>query len=181
MKLYLICGNAHHGKSTLGSLLQQAYEEIGTKACLLRITQPLYTLAQTYFGWDGREETKPRTLLQTLGIEIIAKKLNKPNLLLDHLEETIAILDSYFDVGIITDGRLKKEITYLKKHHDDITVIHVTRPHYDNGLTPIEKNHITETDLLDYQQYDYDIINSKKEELSYWVPKIIAQTKEEQK
>ena len=71
MKLYLIGGKADSGKNFFGDILKKKFEEEGKKVCMLRITAPLYNYAKEYFNWDGEEKTKPRELLQTLGIEVI--------------------------------------------------------------------------------------------------------------
>ena len=159
MKLFLICGKAESGKDYFGNLLKEEYERDGRKVCILKITRPLYEYAKDYFGWDGDETTKPRELLQTLGIEVIREKLGKKRFLLDRLTSDIEILDSFFDVGIITDGRLIDELDYLRKTYPDLQIIRIHR-NKDNKLTEEEKNHITETDLDNPYQYDYELENT---------------------
>ena len=159
MKLFLICGKAESGKDYFGNLLKEEYERDGRKVCILKITRPLYEYAKDYFGWDGDETTKPRELLQTLGIEVIREKLGKKRFLLDRLTSDIEILDSFFDVGIITDGRLIDEFDYLRETYPDLQIIRIHR-NKDNKLTEEEKKHITEIDLDNPYQYDYELENT---------------------
>ena len=77
MKIYLIGGKARHGKDTLGNFMKEYYEGIDKKVCIMHISNYFKQLVKDYFGWDGKEETKPRTLLQTLGTDIIRKKMGK--------------------------------------------------------------------------------------------------------
>ncbi len=70
--------------------------------------------AKNYFGWDGRDETKPRELLQQLGTEVIREKLHKDTFLINRAIEDIEILSLYFDVIIVTGIRRKEEIDSLK-------------------------------------------------------------------
>lgn len=173
MKLYLICGKAEVGKDSLGRLIKQEYEKINKKACILKITAPLYGYAKNYFGWDGKEEDKPRTLLQTLGIEVIKNKLNLKFFLVNRLSEDIKILDEFFDVGIITDGRLIEEIEELKKMYSDIKVIHLKRNNYSSKLNSKEKSHITETDLDKGYNFDYEIENNSEEDLLEFAKELV--------
>ncbi len=159
MKLFLICGKAESGKDYFGNLLKEEYEKAGRKVCILKITRPLYEYAQHYFGWDGKESSKPRTLLQELGIDVIKDKLGKKTFLLDRLIGDIEILDNFFDVGIITDGRLIDEFDYLKEMYPEIQIIRIHR-NKENKLSKEEKSHITETDLDNPYPYDYELENT---------------------
>ena len=174
MKLLLICGKAESGKDTFGNILKEEFASHKKKACILKITAPLYEYAKKYFDWDGKDSTKPRSLLQELGIEVIKEQLGMNTFLLDRLRDDINILDNYFDVGIITDGRLISEIEYLKKNFNDVKVIRLYRDK-ENDLTPKEKKHITETDLDNSYEYDYvinntssEVLKTKAEEIYNW-------------
>ena len=123
----------------------------------MHITNPLYNYAKNYFNWDGNLKNKPREFLQEFGIDIIKNKLNKPNFLLNRLYEDVEILSNYFDTFIITDARLKSEFCSIKKKYNNVITIKVIRDNYDNGLTDKEKNHITEKDLENYNDFDYII------------------------
>ena len=174
MKLLFICGKADSGKDTFGKILKEEFEKHKLKVCILKITEPLYRYAKDYFGWDGKDESKPRDLLQELGIEVIKEKMGMNTFLLDRLAGDIAVLDNYFDIGIITDGRLISEIEYLKKNFNNVKVIRMTSI-LDNKLTPKEKKHITETDLDNDYEYDYrvefttiDELKKKAKEIYVW-------------
>ena len=121
---------------------------------------------------------KPREFLQEMGIEVIRNTLHKDTFLVDRLCEDIDILKHYFDVFIITDGRLVSEFNLLKERFPDIKIIHVIRENYDNQLTEKERNHITETDMENYTDYDYVIKNTNKEELFKEADKIISEESE---
>ncbi len=164
MKLILICGKADTGKDTFGNILKEEFESHKQKVCILKITSPLYEYARKYFGWDGTDKNKPRALLQELGIEVIKEDLGMKTFLLDRLADDVRILDKYFDVGIITDGRLINEIEYLKKNFNNVKTIRMILDK-ENNLTPKEKKHITETDLDNKYEYDYVIDNLTIDEL----------------
>ena len=92
MKLYFICGKARHGKDTLALYMKNYYEMMGKKVTILQIAAPLKTLIRNHFGWDGKEETKPRELLQHLGTDIIRIKMKKDDHFLARTIEDAYIL-----------------------------------------------------------------------------------------
>ena len=172
MKLYLICGKARAGKDTFAKLIKQEEEKDNHKVCILKLTAPLYSWAEDYFNYDKEKDEKPRELLQTLGYDILQLKLKKKDFLLDYLITTIEVLDNYYDVGLITDGRLVHEIEVLKEKYPNIKTILLTNMK-DNKLTNKEKNHQTEIDLDDYKDFDYIVENKDMESLKLEALKIV--------
>ena len=172
MKLYLICGKARAGKDTFAKLIKQEEEKDNNKVCILKLTTPLYSWAEDYFNYDKEKDEKPRELLQTLGYDILQLKLKKKDFLLDYLITTIEVLDNYYDVGLITDGRLVHEIEVLKEKYPNIKTILLTNKK-DNKLTNKEKNHQTEIDLDDYKDFDYIVENKDMESLKLEALKIV--------
>lgn len=173
MKIFLLAGKAGSGKDLLGRYMKNEYNFMGHNACILHITTPLYEYAKNYFSWNGDMREKPREFLQEMGIEVIRNTLHKETFLVDRLCEDIDILKHYFDVFIITDGRLVSEFNLLKERFPEIKIIHVIRENYDNKLTLKEKEHITETDMENYKDYDYVVRNTTKEELYKEADKIM--------
>ncbi len=172
MKLYLICGKARAGKDTFAKLIKKEEEKDNNKVCILKLTAPLYSWAEDYFNYDKEKDEKPRELLQTLGYDILQLKLKKKDFLLDYLITTIEVLDNYYDVGLITDGRLVHEIEVLKEKYPNIKTILLTNKK-DNKLTNKEKNHQTEIDLDDYKDFDYIVENKDMESLKLEALKIV--------
>ena len=88
--------------------------------------------------------------------------------------EDIDILKNFFDVFIITDGRLLFEFEELKRRFPSVKIIHVIRDNYENELTEQEKQHVTETEMEDYTDYDYIVRNTSKERLYSEADKIMG-------
>ena len=179
MKIFLLAGSAGCGKDFLGTYMKRCYDALNEPACIMHLTTPLYEYAKNYFSWNGDMRDKPREFLQEMGIEVIKNKLGKETFLVDRLCEDIDILKNYFEVFIITDGRLVSEFKELKKRFKDIKIIHVIRDNYENNLTLKEKSHITETDFLNYKDYDYVVNNTTKEALEKAAEKIIRMQDED--
>ena len=76
----------------------------------------------------------------------------------------------------ISDARFKIEVDTPRDNFENVVIIRVNRPNFDNGLTEEQKMHRTETDLDDYANYDYVIENNESlEELKEKVNDILKQ------
>ncbi len=172
MKIYLLCGKLQHGKDTLGNYIKKQYELRGEKACILHFSSSLKNYARDYFGWNPATDEKPRELLQRLGQEIIREKLHKPYFLIDRLCGDIEVLSSFFDVFIITDGRLPLEIETMKERFESVVTIHINRPNFETSDTEVN-HHITETALDNYDKFDYKVENTTLEKLEKTAEEIV--------
>ena len=77
--------------------------------------------------------------------------------------EDIDVFSCFYDAIIISDVRLKKEINDLRSAFPELVCVHVNRPNFDNGLTEEQKNHRTEIDLDDFDNFDEKIVNTTLE------------------
>lgn len=175
MKLYVIGGKAKSGKNTFGKFLREELKEYGYNPCVMHLTAPLYSYAENYFEWNEHSDEKPREFLQKMGVEIIQQKLGKKTFLLDRLKEDIEILSEFFDTFIIVDARLKNEFEYLKENYENVVSIKLTRENYSDHLSDSEKQHITENDLNDYDEFDYSVLNTGMVDLKARAKELIRQ------
>ena len=178
MKIYLIGGKARNGKDTFGNFIKDYYQSFDKKVCIMQISNYIKHFAIDYFGWDGKEETKPRTLLQELGTDIIREKMNKPYFFIERLIQDIEVLDNFFDVALVTDVRFPLEFDEVKKVYPDAVKIHITRPDFISELTDKEKKHKTEIALDNYTSYDYKVINRDLDDLENDARKIVDMEEE---
>ncbi len=166
MKIILIGGKARNGKDTLGNFMKEYYERHGHKVCIMQISKYIKHFAIDYFGWDGREETKPRQLLQELGTGVIREKMGKDYFFVTRLVEDMEVLDNFYDIAIVTDVRLPLEYKFVKEKHPDATSILIKRINFENEeLTAKQQHHVTETALDNYTDVDYIVLNDKLDEL----------------
>ena len=114
--------------------------------------------AKNILNWDGNENNKPREFLQQLGVELIKNNIDS-KMLINRIIEDIKVYSYFFDIAIITDARLDKEIISLKKAFRDVISINIERPNLVSELTGTEQAHVTETGLDNFNDYDYVIIN----------------------
>ena len=157
-KIFLISGKAQAGKDTTAKLIKEELEKKDLNVINLQYSSYIKEYAKKISGWDGSEETKPRELLQTLGTDIIRKELGA-DFFVKKLVEDIKVYSFFYDIITISDVRLKIEIDIPRNKFDNIYAIRIVRPNFDNGLTEEQKNHPTEIDLDDYENFDYVLVN----------------------
>lgn len=156
MNLIVLSGKAGSGKDTVASILKS---KLTGRTILLSYAHYLKMYAKNVVGWDGNEDTKPRTFLQDVGD--LVKEIDH-NFLINRVIEDIEVYKHYFDNIIITDARFKDEIE-LPKQRYKATVIRINGNF--NNLSDVQRRHNTETSLDNYNDYDYVIFNNgtKKE------------------
>lgn len=170
MKIILLSGKAGSGKDATCEFIREYYNN----DCLhLLFAGTIKRYAKDYFNWDGREETKPREFLQTIGTDVIRNKLNNPNFHVNRVLEDIEILQHYFDNFVVTDARFPNEIEEVKnKFPSNTYVIRLERDKL--RLSGEQALHESEIALDDYPYFDYVIDNnSSLEDLKENIFKIL--------
>lgn len=155
-KIYVISGKAKSGKDTLANIICNYYKD--KKCKKISYAYYLKEYIKNIFGWDGQEETKPRDLLQSIGIDLLQKKIDE-HFLINRVMEDIKVYSYFYDVIIITDARLIDEIEIPKNKFSNVITIRINN-NIDNDLTLEQKKHITEIDLDNYNNFDYVINNT---------------------
>ncbi len=180
--IYLLAGQARSGKNTFASYLREELELRGHIVCQIELMRTLKGYCRDYFGWDGKDETKPRELLQRLGTEIIREKMNQPLFHIERLLGDISVLSYFYDTFIVDDVRFPLEIEEIRKVADCVA-IHITRENLEkwSDLTSEESKHITETALLGYEDYDYEVYNQTLEKMRKDAEKIVKEVDRNEK
>ena len=156
VKIFIISGRARSGKTETAKIIENYYKE---KKCItISFAYYLKDYIKRITGWDGNENTKPRDLLQKLGIELIKNNIDD-KLLINRVLQDIEVFSYFYDIIIISDARLVDEIEFIKKKYNDSISIRVNNM-LDNNLSYKQKTHITETGLDNYINYDYIINNT---------------------
>lgn len=171
-KIIILTGKAQSGKNISANIIKEYYEKQNKKTVIIAYAKYLKDYAKEIINWDGKEENKPRELLQQLGVELIKNQIDE-NMLINRIKEDIKVYEYFFDVIIISDARFETEIEEIKKDNK-VTVIKIEGK--QNNLTSEQQNHITETALNNYNKYDYVIENTKTlEELKNEIKKIMEE------
>lgn len=173
-RIYVISGKANTGKNKIASIIKEIYNHKKIKTINVAFASYLKEYAKNILEWDGNEDTKPRDFLQQLGVELIKNKINK-YLLIDRIIDDIKVYSYFYDIITISDARLEEEIGAIKSNFENVITIYVYNNN-GNNLTKEQKEHLTEKDLDNYHNYDYEIDNSGTiEELTTKIEKIISE------
>ena len=156
--IFLFTGKARHGKDTAANFLKEYFELDNKKVIFSQYSKYIKFYCKEMYDWDGREETKPRELLQQLGTEVIRNKLNKAEMFIERQVDDIEIYSYFYDAIMVSDIRLPREIEGLKEKYKKIVVINIYRPNFESDLNNEQKKHITETAMDNYKDYDYKIL-----------------------
>ena len=155
-KIYLISGKARSGKNEVSKIIEEYFND---KKCItISFGYYIKDYAKRISDWDGSEDSKPRDLLQNIGIELIKNKIDN-KLFIKRIIEDIEVFSYFYDVIIVSDVRLKDELETLKNKYKNSISIRIIR-NKDNNLTKEQKEHLTEVDLDNYDDFDYIIENS---------------------
>lgn len=170
MKIFLISGKAKSGKDVAADIIKEKYNN--DRVIELKYADLLKYYTKLITNWNGREETKPREMLQTIGDEV--KNNEGQDFFVDETIKNIEVLKHFAKVIVISDVRYINEIEKVKQKYDDVVTIRIVKPNFDNGLTEAEKNHSSETALDKYDKFDYIITNDGTiDELKRKITKII--------
>lgn len=174
-----ISGKARHGKTTFAKYLSQ---ELNCK--VIAFADALREKAYQH-GWNGEKDNNGRVLLQFIGTEW-GRECIDPDIWVKKTEENFC-----GDYIIIDDCRFINEATYYREHgytQINVRIIRYTYKQplltkilnlfrknkippktveYDNGLTPAQKRHKSETGL-DFFQHDYYFTACNMEELQMY-------------
>ena len=172
IKLFILSGKARSGKDTVASIIKDYYSD--KKTIIVSFGHYIKDYAKRVSNWDGSEETKPRELLQQIGIELIKNKIDD-KLFINRVFEDIEVFSYFYDIIIVSDARLIDEVSDLKSRFNNSISIRINRINYSNSLTEEENKHLTEVELDNYYDFDYIIENDNIVDLKDKVEQILKE------
>lgn len=160
VKIMILSGKARAGKDTTALYMKDYYDSKGLKSIILQYSTSIKEYAKKITGWDGSDETKPREFLQMLGTEIIRERIDE-EFFIKRMIQDIKVYSYFYDVIIISDTRVIKEIEMIRDNFSKVISINIVRPNYESELSVKQMKHITEVGLDGYEKFDYVINNDK--------------------
>lgn len=158
MKIILIAGRAGSGKTTLGEEIVLEAKRKGLRALQTEYSKYIKMYAKEMIGYDGNRENKPRKFLQDMGT-FIRENLEDEHFFTRRMLEDFRVYEHFFDIVVISDVRLIKEIEDIKSSKYETISIQIKNKLGKYDLSEEEKKHITEVELEDYAKFDYIIEN----------------------
>ena len=157
----MISGKSMSGKDTLAEMFK-TYCELKNKTVLtIHFGDAVKWIARDYYGWNGEKDIHGRTLLQTIGTDIMRKKY--PSYWGRIVSKFISAAASW-DYVLIPDWRFKNEFEEICDRNEDVVTIRIERYNQDGTLfinpnmTVDQANHISEH-ALDKFPVEYIVEN----------------------
>ena len=170
MRLFIISGKSGTGKNELANMIKEYYAKKNEKSLITEYSKYVKIMAREALNWDGTRENKPRKFLQDMG-QIFRQTLGE-DIFIKRMQEDIQVYSQYYNNIIISDARLKKELTMMKEKYSECYTIHLTS-NKGNRLTLAEQNHITETELDNFSMVDYELDSSDLNKLKISIENIL--------
>ena len=156
--IFIVSGKANSGKDTTCELINNFIRLRELKSINLQFSSYIKMYASNISGWDGSEDSKPRTLLQQLGTDIIRKNIDN-DFFINRIIGDIKVYSYYFDVITISDARFPEELDSISNNFENVIKINIVRPNFENNLDNTERKDKTEVALDNYNNYDYVLVN----------------------
>ena len=168
MRVYLIWGKAGSGKNEVAEIIKDYLGD----AVITGFSKYIKLFATELTTWDGNDNDKPRAYLQNMGDTLRSIDLN---FMTKRVYEDLKVYEHEgINNVIISDVRLINEVNYFKEKTDIETIaIRVNSDISKRNLNEEEKHHITETELDNYDSFDYVINNQFDDSLKNEVIKTL--------
>lgn len=152
-KIVLFSAKARNGKDCSASIMKTFFEEAGKTVMIIHFADALKMICEKCYGWiPGDKGPVGRTILQKVGAEF---RRNREECWVNIVKEIARGTDAEY--VLVPDCRYKNEVLGFMEFVS--YAIRIERPNFDNGLTESQKAHISETDLDNYEYFDYTVIN----------------------
>ncbi len=172
MKVILIAGKAGSGKTYLGEQIVSYAITKNKRALQTEYSKYIKLYAKEIIGYDGSREKKPRKFLQDLGA-FIRFGLKDEHFFTRRMLEDFRVYENYYDLVVVSDVRLEKEIEDIKNSKYDVITIQVKNKESQKNMTEEEKTHQTELELENYSAFDYKLENKENNDLTELAKQIV--------
>jgi hypothetical protein len=166
----ILSGKSGSGKDMMAQFMKEELAKHGKKALVIHYADALKWILRDYFDWDGKKDEVGRTLLQTVGTDMV--RAVHPGYWTGIVVGFIQAMEPYsnFDVAIVPDARFENEVDIALENLKECVAVRIERKNADGSewvnptLTEDQRNHPSETSL-DHYAFDYIIHNDEGLEL----------------
>lgn len=180
MRVILISGKARNGKDCFASYLERELKQRGLRTLNIHYADFLKFFCQKYLGWSGNKDIEGRRILQETGQGF---RSSYKDAWCDIMEGFLKGAAQFYDWVLIPDVRYENEILMPKELYQDgwieqLEIIRVERPNYENDLTEEQRRHESETALDDYPFPSYYLnvggLDTMEANAKEWVDAILS-------
>lgn len=162
----ILSGKSGSGKDMLAQFMKEELAKHGQKALIIHYADAVKWVCRDFLNWDGKKDEAGRTLLQTVGTDIVRSR--HPNFWTAIVVGLIQAFEPTreFDVAIIADARFPNEVNISLENLKNSVCVRIERKNADGTpwinptLTEAQRNHPSETSL-DVFGFDYIVHNDE--------------------
>jgi hypothetical protein len=176
-RIYLLHARAQSGKDTCAAIMKEEYEKRGKRVIIIAFADYVKWCLDKYYGVKDCKSPEGRTTIQHFATDLVRK--NDPTFWGRTVADLLRAIEDDFDYAIIPDWRFENEYTSLASRFASniIATVLITRPDNNktDNMTYEQRNHQSETELDNWQIFDYNIINEtcELERTHYQIIKMI--------
>ena len=160
-RIYLLSAKAQSGKDTCAAMIKEEYESRGKRVIVIAFADYVRWCLDKYYGVKEYKTPEGRTLIQHFATDLVRE--NDPTFWGRTVADLLYAIEEDFDYAIIPDWRFMNEYNVLSTRFSPHIIVQVciVRPNNEltDNMTEEQRNHQSETELRNYEYYDYHIIN----------------------
>ena len=160
-RIYLLHAHAQSGKDTCAAMMKEEYEKRGKRVIIIAFADYVRMCLDKYYGVKEYKTSEGRTIIQHFATDLVRK--NDPTFWGRTVGDLLRAIEDDFDYAIIPDWRFKDEYTSLASRFAPHIIVQVGiyRPNNEatDNMTEAQRKHQSETELDNYENFDYNISN----------------------
>ncbi len=162
----VLSGKSGSGKDAMANFIKEEMEKRGHNVMIIHFADAVKWFCRDFLKWDGKKDEVGRTLLQTVGTDIVRKC--HPNFWVGIVIGWIQAWEPYsdFDIALVPDARFPNEVDLALQSLQNCVIVRVERKNEDGSawinpeLTEDQQKHPSETSLDNYA-FDYIVHNDE--------------------
>lgn len=166
----IISGKSGSGKDMMAHFIKEEMAKHGKKVLIIHYADAVKWVCRDYLDWNGEKDVIGRTLLQTVGTDIV--RARHPNFWVGIVIGLIQAFEptNDFDIAVIPDARFPNEVDLSLENLQNSVSVRIERKNSDGSdwinplFTESQLQHPSETSLDNYA-FDYIIHNDEGLEL----------------
>lgn len=167
-KIYLIHARAQSGKDTAATCIKNYYEQLDKRVMVIGFADYVKFVLDRYYKTPSERTPKYRTRIQQFATEQVRHWI--PSFWAQTVAQLIYATREDFDIVVIPDWRFENELQALLFYMVDefqsgetqLIKVLITRENNNitDNMSEEQRNHQSECELDNYQNFDYNIINT---------------------
>lgn len=160
-RIYLLHAHAQSGKDTCAAIMKEEYEKRGKRVIVIAFADYVRWSLEKYYGIKDYKTPEGRTLIQHFATDLVRKY--DPTFWGRTVADLLLAIEDDFDYAIIPDWRFYNEYDVLAARFAPHIIVQVLidRPNNEltDNMTAEQRSHQSESELDNYKNFDYNIIN----------------------